>query len=110
MEPNHTPLGDATRRPPSTPSILACSVPDPDTLTLDSTDYLRAQLRMVNQRIDDIQRVMKTKDEHGEDPLSGSPFIPEIQERPIPQHFRLLMLEAYDGGSNPMECVAAFRV
>ncbi|RRT79984.1 hypothetical protein B296_00022158 [Ensete ventricosum] len=44
----------------------------------------------------------------GESPLCGSPFIQEIQDTPIPQHFRLPTLEAYDGGSDPMEHVVAF--
>ncbi|RRT57907.1 hypothetical protein B296_00018149 [Ensete ventricosum] len=78
------------RRPTSTPSASIHSVLDPDTLSSDSTDSLRAQLRL-----------------HEESSLGGSPFIPEIQDRPIPQHFQLLMLEAYDGGSDLMEHVAA---
>ncbi|RWW81529.1 hypothetical protein BHE74_00010071 [Ensete ventricosum] len=49
------------------------------------------------------------KDEHGESPLCGSPFIQKIQDTPIPLHFHLQMLEAYDGGSDPMEHVAAFQ-
>ncbi|RWW60233.1 hypothetical protein BHE74_00032782 [Ensete ventricosum] len=43
------------------------------------------------------------------EPPSDFPFIPEIQDRPIPHHFWLSMLEAYDGGSDPTEHVAAFR-
>ncbi|RRT64983.1 hypothetical protein B296_00015641 [Ensete ventricosum] len=51
------------------------------------------------------------KDECGESSLCGSPFIQEIQDMPIPllQHFRLSALEAYDGGSDPMKHVTAFR-
>ncbi|RRT50280.1 hypothetical protein B296_00027525 [Ensete ventricosum] len=49
------------------------------------------------------------KEGHRESSLSSSPFIPEIQDRPILQHFRLPMLEAYDGGSDPMEHVVTFR-
>ncbi|RWW72324.1 hypothetical protein BHE74_00019868 [Ensete ventricosum] len=41
--------------------------------------------------------------------VAGSPFIPEIQDKPVPQHFRHPMLEAYDGGFNLMEHVAVFR-
>ncbi|RWV99305.1 hypothetical protein BHE74_00041723 [Ensete ventricosum] len=106
---DHTPPRDVVRRPTSTPSTSARSVPDPDTLSSDSVDSLRVQLRMVNQRIDDVQKVIKTKNEHGESPLSGSPFILEIQDKPIPQHFRLRMLEAHDGGSDPIEHVTTFR-
>ncbi|RZR97664.1 hypothetical protein BHM03_00026893 [Ensete ventricosum] len=55
------------------------------------------------------QGTLRTKDEHGEGPLRGSPFIQEIQDAPIPSHFRLSMLEAYDGSSNLMEHVAVFH-
>ncbi|RRT43612.1 hypothetical protein B296_00022063, partial [Ensete ventricosum] len=70
---------------------------------------LAAHLHLVNQIIDVVQKVIRTKDEYGESSLSGSPFIPEIQDKLIPQHFRLPMLEAYDGGFDPMEHVAVFR-
>ncbi|RRT78133.1 hypothetical protein B296_00012018 [Ensete ventricosum] len=45
---------------------------------------------------------LRTKDERGEGPLRDSPF---IQDAPIPSHFRLPMLEAYDGSSDPTEHV-----
>lgn len=45
----------------------------------------------------------------GETPLGGSPFIPEIQDKLVPPNFRLPILKAYDGGSNPTEHVAAFQ-
>ncbi|RRT43132.1 hypothetical protein B296_00038594 [Ensete ventricosum] len=61
----------------------------------------------MNQGIDDVHKTIRVKDECGESPLWGSPFIQYI---PILQHFRLPTLEAYDGGSNPLEHVAAFRV
>ncbi|RRT44122.1 hypothetical protein B296_00028631 [Ensete ventricosum] len=82
---------------------------DPDTLSSDSTDSLRAQLDLMNQRIDDVHKNIKMKDEHGKSPLCGSPFIQEIQDTPISQHFRLPMLEVYDGGSDPIEHVVAFQ-
>ncbi|RRT58254.1 hypothetical protein B296_00034279 [Ensete ventricosum] len=63
----------------------------------------------MNQRIDDIHKTIRIKDEHGESPLWGSPFIQEIQDTPIPQHFRLPTLEAYDGGSDPVDHIAAFQ-
>ncbi|RRT69664.1 hypothetical protein B296_00027742 [Ensete ventricosum] len=62
----------------------------------------------MNQRIDNVHKTIKMKDKRGESPLCGSPFIQEIQDTPIPQHFRLPMLEAYDGDSDPMEHVVAF--
>ncbi|RZS03492.1 hypothetical protein BHM03_00033682 [Ensete ventricosum] len=74
-------------------------------LSSDSTDSLRAQLRLVNQRIDDVHKTIRMKDERGKSPLCGSPFIQKIQDTPIPQHFCFPMLEAYDGGSDPMEHV-----
>ncbi|RRT34939.1 hypothetical protein B296_00058443 [Ensete ventricosum] len=90
-------------------SVSARSFLDPNTLSSDSTGSLREQLRLVNQRIDDVCRILRTKDEHGKGPLSGSPFIQEIQDVSIPSHFRLPMLEAYDGSSDPTEHVAAFH-
>ncbi|RWW16253.1 hypothetical protein GW17_00019874 [Ensete ventricosum] len=92
-----------------TPNASVCSLPNPDTLSSDSTDSLRAQLRLVNQRIDDVHKTLRTKDEHGESNLCGSPFIQEIQDAANPQHFRLPMLEAYDGSSDPMKHVVAFH-
>ncbi|RWW75172.1 hypothetical protein BHE74_00016828 [Ensete ventricosum] len=69
----------------------------------DSPDSLREQLCLVNQRIDDVRRTLRMKDERGEGPLCGSPFIQEIQDAPISSHFRLPMLEAYNGSSDPTE-------
>ncbi|RWW00691.1 hypothetical protein GW17_00036337 [Ensete ventricosum] len=102
-------LGDVARCPTPTPSASVCSFPDPDTLSSDSIDSLRVQLRLVNQRIDNVHKTIRMKDEHGESPLCGSPFLQEIKDTPIPQHFHLTMLEAYDGGSDPIEHVAAFQ-
>ncbi|RWW75821.1 hypothetical protein BHE74_00016123 [Ensete ventricosum] len=74
--------------------MSARSFSDPDTLSSDSTDSPRKQLRLVNQRIDDVHRTLRTKDERDEGPLRGSPFVQEIQDAPIPSHFYLPMLEA----------------
>ncbi|RWV89852.1 hypothetical protein BHE74_00057314 [Ensete ventricosum] len=57
--------------------------PEPDTLSSDSIDSLRAQLRQVNRRLDE-----------------------EIQDKSIMYNFCLPTLEAYDSNS---EHVAAFR-
>ncbi|RWW50215.1 hypothetical protein BHE74_00043554 [Ensete ventricosum] len=43
---DHALLGNVTRRPTSTPSASVHIVPDPDTLSSDSTVSLRAQLRL----------------------------------------------------------------
>ncbi|RWW48723.1 hypothetical protein BHE74_00045179 [Ensete ventricosum] len=107
-ESDQAPLGNAARRPTSIAIASVHSLPDPDILSSDSTDSLRAQLRLMSQRIDDVHKTMRMKDERGESPLYGSPFIQEIQDTPIPQHFRLPTLEAYDGGSDPMEHVVTF--
>ncbi|RRT67457.1 hypothetical protein B296_00015730 [Ensete ventricosum] len=96
-------------RPVPTPRASVRSLPDPDTLSSDSTDSLREQLRLVNQRIDNVRKTLKTNDERGESPLRGSPFIQEIQDAPIPPHFRLPMLEAYDDNSDPMKHIATFQ-
>ncbi|RWW43688.1 hypothetical protein BHE74_00050619 [Ensete ventricosum] len=90
-----------------TPNASVQNMPTPDTLSSDSTDSLREQLRLVNQRIDDVQKeVIRSKDILREGSTGGSPFVLEIQDKSILQHFRLPMLEAYDGDSDPMEHVA----
>ncbi|RRT45130.1 hypothetical protein B296_00050491 [Ensete ventricosum] len=95
--------------PESDPSASAHSFSDPDTLSSDSTSSLREQLRLVNQRIDDVCRILRTKDKCAKGPLRGSPFVQEIQDAPIPSHFRLPMLEAYDGSSDITKHVAVFH-
>ncbi|RRT56616.1 hypothetical protein B296_00037047 [Ensete ventricosum] len=102
------PLGDAIKQPESVPCTSTHNFSDPDTLSSDSTGSLREQLCLVNQRINDVRRTLKMKDEHTEGPLRGSPFIQEIQDAHISSHFHLPMLEAYDGSSDPTEHVAAF--
>ncbi|RWW59945.1 hypothetical protein BHE74_00033086 [Ensete ventricosum] len=77
-------------------------------LSSDSTGSLRQQLCLVNQRIDDVRRTLRMKDEHDEGPLYNSPFIWKIQDAHIPSHFRLPMLEVYDDSSDLTEHVAAF--
>ncbi|RWW42648.1 hypothetical protein BHE74_00051781 [Ensete ventricosum] len=105
---DQAPLGDKTKQPEPTPSASAPNFLDPDTLSSDSTSSLREQLRLVNQRIDDVRRTLRTKDEHAEGPLRGSPLVQEIQDAHIPSHFCLPMLKAYNGSSDPMEHVATF--
>ncbi|RRT73749.1 hypothetical protein B296_00013746 [Ensete ventricosum] len=97
-------------RPAPAPSASAHSLLDPDTFSSDSTDSLREQLRLVNQRIDDVHKTLRTKDERGESPLRGSPFVQEIHDALIPPNFPLPMLEAYDGSSDPTEQMATFHV
>ncbi|RWW53821.1 hypothetical protein BHE74_00039643 [Ensete ventricosum] len=97
-------------RPAPAPSASAHSLLDPDTFSSDSTDSLREQLRLVNQRIDDVRKTLRTKDERGESPLCGSPFVQEIHDALIPPNFPLPMLEAYDGSSDPTEQMATFHV
>ncbi|RRT72489.1 hypothetical protein B296_00008639 [Ensete ventricosum] len=107
---NQALLGDVARRLTPTPSASVCSFPDPDTLSSDSIDSLRVQLRLVNQRINNVHKTIRTKDERGESPLCGSLFVQKIKDTPIPQHFHLTMLEVYDDGSDPIEHVAAFQM
>ncbi|RWV91108.1 hypothetical protein BHE74_00035203 [Ensete ventricosum] len=52
---------------------------------------------------------VRSKEELRESSTGRSPFISEVQDKPILQHLRLPLLEAYDGSSDPMEHVAAFR-
>ncbi|RWW51404.1 hypothetical protein BHE74_00042260 [Ensete ventricosum] len=81
-----------------------------DTLSTDSTDSLREQVRRVHQRLDEVQKeVLRSREEIGESSKGGSPFTPEIQSKPLPTTFRLPALEPYDGSGDPMEHIATFR-
>ncbi|RWW24949.1 hypothetical protein GW17_00010732, partial [Ensete ventricosum] len=95
------------------PSPATTSAPtelDLDTLSTDSTDSLREQVRRVHQRLDEVQKeVLRSKEETGESSKGGSPFTPEIQSKPLPATFRLPALEPYDGSGDPMEHAATFR-
>ncbi|RRT37002.1 hypothetical protein B296_00047522, partial [Ensete ventricosum] len=80
-----------------------------DTLSSDSTNSFRMQLRRVNKRLDEVQKeVTKSKDEVGENPKHKSSFAPEIQDKPVPTNFELPILESYDGSSDPTEHMVAF--
>ncbi|RWW33856.1 hypothetical protein GW17_00001409 [Ensete ventricosum] len=64
----------------------------------------------MNQWIDELQKeFLRSKEELGENSTDGSPFVPKVEDKPIPQHFRLPMLEVYDGSSDPTEHVVTFR-
>ncbi|RRT31976.1 hypothetical protein B296_00049407, partial [Ensete ventricosum] len=53
--------------------------PDFDTLSTDTADSLREQVRRVHQRLDEVQKeVLKSRGEVGENSKGGSPFTPEI--------------------------------
>ncbi|RRT40880.1 hypothetical protein B296_00045272 [Ensete ventricosum] len=80
--------------------------PDLDTLSTDTVDSLREQVRRVHQRLDEV---LKSRGEVGESTKGGSPFTPEIQAKPLPATFRLPALDPYDGSDDPTEHIAAFR-
>ncbi|RRT84784.1 hypothetical protein B296_00002413 [Ensete ventricosum] len=66
------------------------ALPDPDIVSSDSTDSVREQLRLVNQRLDEVRKdFAKSKEEVGESSKAESPFVPEIQDEPVPHGFRL---------------------
>ncbi|RZR93180.1 hypothetical protein BHM03_00021617 [Ensete ventricosum] len=89
---------------------VMCLLPEPDVVSSDSTNSVREQLRQVNQRINEVQRdFIRSKEEVGETTKGGSPFAPEILDKPIPSSFRLPTLEPYNGSTDPTEHVAAFR-
>lgn len=90
---------------------VALTFPEPDTLLSNSTDdSFRAQLCLVNQCIYEVQRVFhKLKEELGEGSSVRSPFVQEIQDRPIPLNFYHSNLEAYNGCTNLVEHVATIR-
>nr|XP_009402104.1 PREDICTED: uncharacterized protein LOC103985976 [Musa acuminata subsp. malaccensis] len=75
-----SPRNPATR-PGDREAEDTASRPEPEAPTVDSTNALRAQLRLVSQRLDEA----------------------------IPPHFRLPSLDAYDGATDPADHVAAFR-
>ncbi|RWW62347.1 hypothetical protein BHE74_00030512 [Ensete ventricosum] len=84
--------------------------PDFDTLSSESVDSLREQVRQVHQRLDEVQKeVLKSKGEIGESSKGSSLFTPEIQVKPLPTSFRLPTLELYDGSGDPTEHITAFR-
>ncbi|RZR98585.1 hypothetical protein BHM03_00027972 [Ensete ventricosum] len=84
--------------------------PDFDTLSFESANSLREQVRQVHQRLDEVQKeALKSKGEIRESLKGGSPFTPEIQGKPLPASFRLSTLELYDGSDDPTEHIAAFR-
>ncbi|RZR90809.1 hypothetical protein BHM03_00018771, partial [Ensete ventricosum] len=84
--------------------------PDFDTLSTDTADSLREQVRRVYQRLDEVQKeVLKSRGEVGESSKGGSSFTLEIQSQPLPATFRLPALEPYDGSGDPTEHIATFR-
>ncbi|RWW88972.1 hypothetical protein BHE74_00002140 [Ensete ventricosum] len=89
---------------------LVQNSPDFDTLSSESADSLKEQVRQVHQRLDEVQKeVLKSKGEIGESSKGDSPFTPEIQDKPLSASFRLPTLELYDGSSDLIEHIAAFR-
>ncbi|RWW70680.1 hypothetical protein BHE74_00021636 [Ensete ventricosum] len=83
---------------------------DPGLTPHPSVHTLSQMLRRVNKQLDEVQKeVTKSKEETSESSKRGSPFVPEIQDKPISTSFRLPALESYDGNSDPTEHVAAFR-
>ncbi|RWV77746.1 hypothetical protein GW17_00061387 [Ensete ventricosum] len=84
--------------------------PDFDTLSTDTADSLREQVRRVHQRLDEVQKeLLKSRGEVGESSKGGSSFTPEVQAKPLPTTFRLPGLEPYDGSGDPTEHIVAFR-
>ncbi|RRT31823.1 hypothetical protein B296_00045815 [Ensete ventricosum] len=84
--------------------------PDFDTLSTDTADSLREQVRRVHQRLNEVQKeVLKSRGEVRKNSKGGSPFTPEIQAKLLPATFRFLALEPYDGSGDLTEHIAAFR-
>ncbi|RRT40765.1 hypothetical protein B296_00035261 [Ensete ventricosum] len=84
--------------------------PDLDTLSYDSTESYREQVRQVHQRLDKVQKeVLKSKEELEENSKGGSLFTPKIQDKPLSANFRLPSLELYDGSCDPTEYVVTFH-
>ncbi|RRT57080.1 hypothetical protein B296_00027580 [Ensete ventricosum] len=115
---HHTPPVEATIENPnasvSQPTSRSRNVmhtpPEPDVVSSDSTNSVREQLRQVNQRLDEVQRdFVRSKEEVGETIKGRSPFVPKIQDKPVPSGFRLSTFEPYDGSTDLSEHVAMFR-
>ncbi|RRT57713.1 hypothetical protein B296_00023077 [Ensete ventricosum] len=84
--------------------------PDLDTLSTDSADSLREQVRRVHQRLDEVQKeVLKSRGDVRKSSKGGSPFTLEIQAKPLPATFRLPTLEPYDGSDDSTEHIIAFH-
>ncbi|RRT38978.1 hypothetical protein B296_00040691 [Ensete ventricosum] len=84
--------------------------PDFDTISSESADSLREQVRQVHQRLDEVQKkVLKSKGEIRESSKGDSPFTPDIHGKPLPASFRLPTLELYDDSSDPTEHITAFH-
>ncbi|RWW06887.1 hypothetical protein GW17_00029759, partial [Ensete ventricosum] len=64
---------------------------------------------LMNHRIYDVQKIVKSKEEVGEGDTAKSPYVLEVRDKLILRHFRLSMLKPDDDNTYPMEHVAAFR-
>ncbi|RRT32779.1 hypothetical protein B296_00050343, partial [Ensete ventricosum] len=96
-------------QPPNRSRDVMRLPPKPDVVSSDSTNSVR-ELCQINQRIDEVQRdFVRSKEEVGETTKGGSPFAPEILDKPIPSSFQLPALEPYDGSTGPTEHIATFR-
>ncbi|RRT70283.1 hypothetical protein B296_00032361 [Ensete ventricosum] len=84
----------STSQPASRSQDVMRTPPEPDVDSSYSTNSVREQFRQVNQRLDEVQRdFVKSKEEVGETTKGGSPFVPKIQDKPVPSDFRLPTLE-----------------
>ncbi|RRT51354.1 hypothetical protein B296_00010441 [Ensete ventricosum] len=84
LEHNLLPMGDPMGRHTTTVSTSVHSMPDPDTLSSVSIDSLRAHLRLINQKIDNVQKeFIKLKEgvREGNDNIDGSPFVLEVRDK-----------------------------
>ncbi|RZR71145.1 hypothetical protein BHM03_00003868 [Ensete ventricosum] len=115
--PHHPPIkatiensNASVSQPMSRSRNVMCTPLEPDVVSSSSTNSVREQLCQVNQRLDEVQRdFVRSKEEVSETTKGGSPFAPEILDKPIPSSFRLPTLEPYNGSTDPTEHVATFR-
>ncbi|RRT45604.1 hypothetical protein B296_00055018 [Ensete ventricosum] len=85
------------------------SNPAPFVVTTETFLGLTNQVQALAGMVQTIKEVLKSKDEIGKSSKGGSPFTPEIQDKPLPANFRLLALELYDGSCDPAEHITTFH-
>ena len=70
-------------------------------------DLLDRRLQKMNWRIEELRHALPT---YGEDICTDLSFSQMIMQEPIPPNFKLPQFESYDGTSDPVDHLEAFRM